>query len=188
MKIYLHMRERAVSTLGPGTRYVVWVSGCHRSCPGCIAPDSHDMTKGTPVETGALAWEILLSRADGLTISGGEPFLQAPALAELVRTVQRKQDLGVIVYTGFTYEELLQMPQAQELLEQTDLLIDGPYIRELDDGLSLRGSSNQRVIPLTERYREALAYYGTRPREQEIFHHAGTTHYVGIPTDSTYEA
>ena len=157
MKIYLHMRERAVSTLGPGTRYVVWVSGCHRSCPGCIAPDSHDMTKGTPVETGALAWEILLSR-------------------------------GVIVYTGFTYEELLQMPQAQELLEQTDLLIDGPYIRELDDGLSLRGSSNQRVIPLTERYREALAYYGTRPREQEIFHHAGTTHYVGIPTDSTYEA
>ena len=188
MTIYLHMRERAVTTLGPGTRYVVWVSGCHRNCPGCIAPDSHDMTMGTPVEAGALAWEILLSGANGLTISGGEPFLQAPALAEMVRTVRRRRDLGIIVYTGFTYEELLRIPQARELLEQTDLLIDGPYIRELDDGLSLRGSSNQRIIPLTERYREALEYYGTSRREQEIFHHAGTTHYVGIPTDSVYEA
>lgn len=188
MTIYLHMRERAVTTLGPGSRYVIWVSGCNRSCPGCIAPDSHDMKKGTPVEAAALAWEILLSGADGLTISGGEPFLQAPALAELVRTVRGKRDLGVIVYTGFTYEELLRMPQAQALLEQTDLLIDGPYIRELDDGLSLRGSSNQRVIPLTERYREALACYGTHQRKQEVFYHAGTTHYVGIPTDSAYEA
>ena len=188
MTIYLHMREQAVTTLGPGTRYVVWVSGCHRNCPGCIAPDSHDMTKGYPVEAGALAWDILLSGVDGLTISGGEPFLQALALAEMVRTVRQRKDLGVIVYTGFTYEELLRMPQAQSLLEQTDLLIDGPYIQELDDGLSLRGSSNQRTILLTKRYRNMLSVYGTQKREQEIFHHAGVTHYVGIPTDSTYDA
>lgn len=187
MTIYLHMRERSVTTLGPGRRYAVWVSGCHRNCPGCIAPDSHDMTRGTPVDADALAWEILLSGAEGLTISGGEPFLQAAALAQMVQTVRQKRDLGVIVYTGFTYEELCRMPDAQPLLEQTDLLIDGPYIRELDDGLSLRGSSNQRVIPLTERYRQELPNYGTRPREQEIFHHAGTTHFVGIPTNSVYD-
>lgn len=188
MTLYLHMRERAVTTLGPGTRYAVWVSGCNRNCPGCIAPDSHDMTKGAAVETGALAWDILLSGAEGLTISGGEPFLQAPALAEMVRTVRRRRDLGVIVYTGFTYDQLCQMPEALDLLEQTDLLIDGPYIQALDDGLSLRGSSNQRVIDLTGRYRAELASYGTGKREQEIFHHAGVTHYVGIPTDSAYEA
>lgn len=187
MTLYLHMRERAVTTLGPGTRYAVWVAGCNRNCPGCIAPDSHDMTRGTPVEAEALAWEIMLSGAEGLTISGGEPFLQAPALAQMVRTVRRRRDMGVIVYTGFTYEQLCRMPEARELLEQTDLLIDGPYIQELDDGLSLRGSSNQRVIPLTGRYREALSYYGTGKREQEIFHHAGATHYVGIPTNSAYE-
>lgn len=188
MTIFLHMREKAVKTLGPGTRFVIWVSGCHRNCPGCIAPDSHDMTKGVAVDPGALAWEVLLSGAEGLTISGGEPFLQAQALAVMVHIVRQRREMGVIVYTGFTYEELLQMPQAQPLLEQTDLLIDGPYIQELDDGLSLRGSSNQRVIPLTPRYLDALADYGTQKREQEIFRHAGSTHYVGIPTNSTYEA
>lgn len=187
MTLYLHMRQRGVTTLGPGSRYGIWVSGCNRGCPGCVAPDSHDMTKGTPIETGALAWDILLAESDGLTISGGEPFLQAEALAELVRTVRRRQDLGVIVYTGFLLEELQQMPGAAALLEQTDLLIDGPYIQELDDGLSLRGSSNQRVHLLTPRYADALHLYGTEERKTEIFHHGLTTHYVGIPTNSRYE-
>jgi anaerobic ribonucleoside-triphosphate reductase activating protein len=186
MTLYLHMKERAVTTLGPGKRYALWVSGCNRNCSGCTAPDSHDMTKGIPMETGVLTWEILLSQADGLTISGGEPFLQATALAELIRLVRQKQDLGVIVYTGFTYEELLEMPEAAGLLAQTDLLIDGPYIRELDDGLSLRGSSNQRIIPLTDRYRDKVDCYGTGDRVQEVFYHAGTVHYVGIPTNSEY--
>lgn len=186
MKLYVHMRERAVTTLGPGCRYVVWVSGCSRSCPGCIAPEAQDMHSGTPVEVGALAWEIILSGADGLTISGGEPFLQAPALAELIAAVRRKRDLGVIVYTGYLYEELPALPGGPELLEQTDLLIDGPYIRELDDGLSLRGSSNQRVLPLTQRYADCLDLYGTKSREQEIFSHGASIHYVGIPTNSRY--
>lgn len=186
MKLYLHMREPAVTTLGPGTRYCVWVAGCNRNCPGCIAPQSHDMTQGDAIETGALAWEILLSHADGLTISGGEPFLQAPALAELIRRIRKKRDLGVIVYTGYTLEQLQQMPEAWELLEQTDLLIDGPYIRELDDGLSLRGSSNQRVIPLTDRYRTELGLYGSGERKTQTFYHGINTHHVGIPTNSEY--
>ena len=144
------------------------------------------MTKGTPIEVGALAWEIILSGADGLTISGGEPFLQAQALTELIRTIRRKRDLGVIVYTGYLYEALADLPGGTELLEQTDLLIDGPYIQELDDGLSLRGSSNQRVLPLTERYATDLGLYGTQRRTQEIFSHGASIHYVGIPTDSQY--
>lgn len=187
MTLYLHMRQRGVTTLGPGSRYGVWVAGCNRNCPGCIAPDSHDLAQGTPMDTGALAWEILLSNPDGLTISGGEPFLQTEALAELVRTIRRKRDLGVIVYTGFTLEELNQRPDAAGLLEQTDLLIDGPYIRELDDGLSLRGSSNQRVHLLSERYAQDVGLYGSEGRKTEIFHHGMRTHYVGIPTHSKYE-
>lgn len=186
MTLYLHMRERSVTSLGPGKRYVLWVAGCNRNCPGCIAPDSHDMTNGTAVDVGALAWEILMSNAEGLTISGGEPFLQAEALSELVRLIRRKQDMGVIVYTGFLHEELEAVPGAAALLAQTDLLIDGPYIRELDDGHSLRGSSNQRVIPLTARYSGALSLYGVPGRSTEVFHHGASIHYVGIPSNSQY--
>ncbi|WP_140397603.1 MULTISPECIES: 4Fe-4S single cluster domain-containing protein [unclassified Flavonifractor] len=180
MKLSVHMREPAVRTLGPGVRYALWVQGCPRRCPGCVAPEAQALDGGTALETGALAWEILLSGAEGLTISGGEPFLQAEALAELIRTVRRKRDLGVIVYTGYRYEELLADPAARALLEETDLLIDGPYVKELDDGKSLRGSSNQRVIPLTERYRGELSLYGRPERPTEAFVHGAEVHYVGV--------
>ncbi len=180
MKLSVHMREPAVRTLGPGVRYALWVQGCPRRCPGCVAPEAQALDGGTELETGALAWEILLSGVEGLTISGGEPFLQAEALAELIRTVRRKRDLGVIVYTGYRYEELLADPAARALLEETDLLIDGPYVKELDDGKSLRGSSNQRVIPLTERYREELSLYGRPERPTEAFAHGAEVHYVGV--------
>lgn len=186
MNLYLHMRQSRVTTLGPGSRYGIWVAGCHRNCPGCIAPDAQDMTKGEAIDTGALAWKIIVSDAEGITISGGEPFLQAQALAELLRIVRGKRDLGVIVYTGYLLEELNDVPHARELLDQTDLLIDGPYIQELDDSKSLRGSSNQRAIPLTDRYRDQLHLYGSGPRKTETFFHGGKTHHVGIPTDSTY--
>lgn len=180
MKLSVHMREPAVRTLGPGVRYALWVQGCPRRCPGCVAPEAQALDGGTELETGALAWEILLSGAEGLTISGGEPFLQAEALAELIRTVRRKRDLGVIVYTGYVYEELLADPAARALLEETDLLIDGPYVKELDDGKSLRGSSNQRVLTLTERYREELSLYGRPERPTEAFAHGAEVHYVGV--------
>lgn len=184
--ILVYMTEPAVTVLGPGVRYAVWVQGCHRSCPGCIAQSSHAESAGKRMTPNELAWEILLSGAEGVTISGGEPFLQAEALAEMVRLVRRRKDLGVIVYTGYLYEELQAMPEAAGLLAETDLLIDGPYIQALDDGLSLRGSSNQRVLPLTERYRDALPLYGSEPRTVQSFQRGLETHLVGVP-DQTYE-
>lgn len=180
MKLSVHMREPAVRTLGPGVRYALWVQGCPHRCLGCVAPEAQALDGGTALETAALAWEILLSGVKGLTISGGEPFLQPKALAELIRTVRRRRDLGVIVYTGYLYEELLADPAARALLEETDLLIDGPYVKALDDGKSLRGSSNQRVIPLTERYRGALSLYGRPERPTEAFVHGAEVHYVGV--------
>lgn len=187
MTIYYHMKEPAVTVLGPGSRYCLWVQGCPRSCPGCIAATTHRLEDGKQIEIGALSWEIALSHADGLTISGGEPFLQAPALAELIRLVRQIRPMGVIVYTGYLYEELLQMPQAADLLAQTDLLIDGPYIQELDDHKGLRGSSNQRVIPLTDLYRSVAQNYPDIPRTQQFFAHSNELHAVGLPgADETY--
>lgn len=179
--IYVYMREPAVRVLGPGIRYVLWVQGCERSCPGCIAKNAHDMKAGTPIPIDALALEIALSGAGGLTVSGGEPFLQAEELAEMIRRIHARHPMGVIVYTGNLYEDLIKTPGAQGLLAQTDLLIDGPYIQEQDDGKSLRGSANQRVLPLTELYRGELAVYGVEGREKELFYHGIHVHEIGIP-------
>ena len=179
--IRVFTKESGVTTLGPGRRYCLWVQGCRQRCPGCITPQSRDEQGGSQIPVSALAAEIALSGMDGLTISGGEPFLQAAALAELIDRIRRRRDMGVIVYTGLLYEQLLEQPEARSLLERTDLLIDGPYLQALDDGRSLRGSSNQRTICLTERYRQDLDLYGREGRERQIFPHGAYDNIVGIP-------
>ena len=182
--LYYHMKEPAVRVLGPGVRYVLWTHGCHKNCPGCVAGGAHSVKEGKPIDTGALAWEIALSGADGLTISGGEPFLQATALAELIDQLRQIRPMGVIVYSGYRYEELREQPEAAALLKRIDLLVDGEYIQALDDHRGLRGSSNQRAIPLTDLYREAAAHWADQPREQEIFRHGAEIHETGLPGGS----
>ncbi len=180
--IRVYAKETGVTTLGPGRRFCLWVQGCRQRCPGCISPMSQEEDGGRLIPANALAVEIALSGMEGLTISGGEPFLQAAALADMIDMIHARRDMGVIVYTGYTLERLREDPEAQPLLERTDLLIDGPYIRELDDGRSLRGSSNQRALCLTERYRDALDLYGRDGRETQIFPHGAFGSIVGIPT------
>ena len=178
----IHAKEYGVKTLGPGNRFVLWVQGCRQRCPGCISPISWDENAGTDVPVNALAVEIALSGMDGLTISGGEPFLQAEALSDMIDHIRNMRDMGVIVYSGYTIEKLRKDPISSELLKRIDLLIDGPYIRELDDGLSLRGSSNQRVLCLTDRYKNELSLYGQKDRSVQIFRHGIYDNIVGIPS------
>ncbi|MGA7932875.1 MAG: 4Fe-4S single cluster domain-containing protein [Kovacikia sp.] len=135
---------------GPGCRAVIWVQGCLRECPGCFNESSWSFELNQLITVEALA-EKILSNLDneGVTFSGGEPFWQAPALASLARKV-KAAGLNVMSFTGFTLEEL-QSPYApagaQALLEQLDILIDGPYVESLavHSPDSLVSSSNQRV-------------------------------------------
>ena len=165
--IRVHNTASGVKVLGPGKRFVIWVQGCHRRCPGCLAPDSWPIEGGHAEDVSALARRIL-KKADveGLTISGGEPFLQPRALCALIDALRAERDLGVIVYTGYTLEALRGMDDAwiRALLERVDLLIDGPYMEALNDDLGLRGSSNQRAIHLTGRYLDALEAFGKKHR------------------------
>jgi len=95
----------------------------------------------------------ILSRPsiEGITISGGEPFLQAEALADFLDLVLAKRpELTVMSFTGYLKEDL-SWPEALRLLDHLDLLVDGPYIEELNDNQGLRGSSNQRFHFLTPR-------------------------------------
>lgn len=181
MNLNVYITEKNITTLGPGNRFGIWVQGCNRNCEGCVAKASKNPSDGRLVHVGALAWEIINADVEGITISGGEPFLQAEALSELIRKVRKMKDIGVIIYTGYLYEELTGVAGAEDLLKLTDLLIDGPYVKELDDGKSLRGSSNQKVIPLTERYANHLGLYGTGERRTETFLHSDKINFVGIP-------
>ena len=139
--------------LGPGLRYTIWVQGCRRHCKGCITPESQSLTNGIEIDTYSLAADILGHHAiDGITISGGEPFLQATELSHLLKyALQQKPELTVVVYTGYKLEELPNITGANDLLSHIDVLIDGEYIDELNDGKGIRGSSNQRIIPISHR-------------------------------------
>jgi anaerobic ribonucleoside-triphosphate reductase activating protein len=173
------MTVKKTQTLGPYTRYAIWTQGCHRCCPGCISPASRDPGGGYEEDVAALAADILQTAGiEGITISGGEPFLQAEALAALIKSVKAARDLGVVLYTGYTLDEVA----GNELAQLCDIIIDGVYMEELNDGLSLRGSANQKVCLMTDRYKEeAGQLYGVAGRKIEIHIKEGKATMVGIP-------
>ncbi len=135
---------------GPGCRAVVWVQGCKRECPGCFNLESWSFESNQLIAVEELANQILSnSHNQGVTFSGGEPFWQAPALAQLAQRL-KAAGLNVMSFTGFTLEELRSERAplgASQLLEQLDILVDGPYVESLaiHSPNSLVSSRNQRV-------------------------------------------
>ena len=157
--IRLYRMAPEVTVLGPGRRFCLWVQGCVRRCPGSMSPETWDLEGGTLWREEAVAAQMLRFDFEGVTISGGEPFLQAGPLARLLQLLRAERDTGVIIYTGFTLTQLhgLHNPATDALLAMTDMLIDGPYRQELDDDGALRGSSNQQARLLTNRYADIPA-------------------------------
>jgi anaerobic ribonucleoside-triphosphate reductase activating protein len=139
---------------GPGMRFVIWVAGCHRRCPGCSQPEFLAFDVGRRVSVDAL-WQRILAipGLDGLTFSGGEPFEHVRPLAELSR---RAHAIGktVVSYSGYRLAALQAEPDRfGELLQEIDLLIDGEYRAELAGMDRWRGSSNQNLHCLSGRIR-----------------------------------
>lgn len=133
---------------GPGLRLAVFAQGCPHHCPECHNPQSHDFSGGEWGDTD----EILRIAADnclldGITLTGGEPFCQPEACAEIARGAHAL-GLNVWAYTGYLFENLLNGTDAQrELLRNTDVLVDGPFKIELKSlDVRFRGSKNQRLI------------------------------------------
>lgn len=140
-------------TDGPGLRYAVFTQGCPHYCPGCHNPESHSFTDGYLVSEEALIEQILSNPLlDGVTFSGGEPFMQAKELTTVASAV-KENGLSVIVYSGYTFEELLELSVVREgymdLLKNTDILIDGRFEADKKSlNLRFRGSTNQRAIDI----------------------------------------
>ena len=175
LRLYGFSQESFVD--GPGIRVAVFVQGCDNACENCHNPNSWDVNggdehtvrdiikmikKAAPLTPHKVKGALPLGddnkkaprqrKVRGVTFSGGEPFLQAGALAEVAKAV-RRLGLDITTYTGHTYEELAQRDDenVQALLNLTDYLIDGPYIHSLRNiGLKFRGSSNQRIIDMNE--------------------------------------
>lgn len=138
---------------GPGSRAVVWVQGCLRRCRGCFNPDMLKVKKRNLVSPEVLAKRILaLKNIEGVTFSGGEPFLQAEALGILGEKIVKK-GLTIVVFTGYSWEELKNSlnPSWQRLLAVADLLAAGPYIEDRPSNRYLCSSDNQELVFLNDR-------------------------------------
>lgn len=148
-----------VTTLGPGTRAGIWTQGCTIGCDGCLSRDTWDADPRTeaPVEV-VLGWlESLSGPVDGITISGGEPFQQPTAVTELLHGIHAwrgETPVDILIFSGYTYSRLSRVTESREILELCDAVVAGPYIDRRNDGSPLRGSSNQRLVPLTDLGRE----------------------------------
>lgn len=137
---------------GEGYRYAIFTQGCNHQCKGCQNQETWDFNGGklySQLELEEVVKDIESNpMLDGITLSGGDPFYQADACAELIKSIKSKrEDITVWAYTGFTWEELIKSPEMLNLAKLCDVIVDGRYIenkRKLE--LEFRGSSNQRLI------------------------------------------
>lgn len=132
---------------GPGFRTSVYAAGCPNHCPGCHNPQSWDIANGQPMSTEEILRIILDDSFADVTFSGGDPMYQAEGFTELAQAIKAQSNKSIWCYTGYTYEQLLEMPAQRQLLQYIDVLVDGRFVQELqDESLRFRGSSNQRII------------------------------------------
>jgi anaerobic ribonucleoside-triphosphate reductase activating protein len=147
---------------GPGLRFTVFTQGCPHHCAGCHNPETHDPDGGSEMTTEEIIDQMGSNPlTDGLTLSGGEPFLQAGDCAKIAKAA-KDNSLNVWAYTGYTFEKLLELavtrPEIKKLLELIDVLVDGPFeLAERSLAIKWRGSKNQRLLDVRRSLTEGKA-------------------------------
>ena len=136
---------------GPGMRRVFFSQGCKHNCVGCFNPDTHDFNGGQLMNMDKLIEDVLINPIiKGITFSGGDPIEQADKFAYMAKAF-KKVNLNIWCYTGYLFEELLEMSKEKvgirELINNIDVLVDGKFeIKKKEEGLRFKGSTNQRII------------------------------------------
>jgi anaerobic ribonucleoside-triphosphate reductase activating protein len=178
----LDLCETGTRELGPGNRYVIWVQGCPFNCKGCVTPEGIPIVENNLVEINQIIFAICANeKITGITISGGEPFMQASKLVKILTAVKTvRPELDVVVFSGFQLKEL-DWKEAKEFLELIDVLIDGKYIEKLNDNKGLRGSSNQKIYHLTDKLKNHKNYFEERERSFEIHVYNQHQTIIGVP-------
>jgi anaerobic ribonucleoside-triphosphate reductase activating protein len=170
-KIRVHWFLPLTEAEGPGRRATLWVQGCPIHCPGCFNRQTWDFRSGYWITVNDLFHEIdKIPGLEGVTFTGGEPFAQASPLGELGHLCQ-KAGLSVVTYTGYESDRVRRStrPDWKALLKTTDLLLAGPFLRELaDTSMPWVGSANQQFVFLTDRYRLLESRLQQIPKRVEI--------------------
>jgi anaerobic ribonucleoside-triphosphate reductase activating protein len=146
----VHAIEPRSKANGPGARFVVWLQGCTLGCPGCFNPSTH-ADGGTEMTVDEIVDKLKASSAEGLSLSGGEPLQQAPAIVPLLDRA-RALGMSTLAFSGYTRDEITHLPHGPDVLARLDVLIDGRYVAGERLATGLRGSANQRIHLLTDRY------------------------------------
>jgi anaerobic ribonucleoside-triphosphate reductase activating protein len=189
--LFLSRLHFPITALGPGKRVGIWFQGCSLHCPGCISADTWRPRRGrTTVASALQAMRPWLREADGVTISGGEPFEQPAALVALLAAIRATFDGDILVYTGFELGDLGEALRGAAGL--IDALITGPYRSDLPQTLPLRGSDNQALHRLTQLGRERFAAFDAPSAEavralDAMFDADGTVWFAGIPRQGDFE-
>ncbi len=153
--IHIHHIDPFSRANGPGMRFTIWFQGCSIGCTGCFNPRTHGKTGGRYISVEQLLQQIKSNGTgetiSGVSISGGEPFQQAPQLMELVTQIKKETDLTILIYSGYTLEEIRAMDNGKTILESVDCLIAGPFRKNLKtDEPAILTSSNQRLHLFTD--------------------------------------
>ena len=157
MKVRLASNLQSDSIVdGDGIRTVIWFQGCKHHCKECQNPETWNFDGGMEVDIEDIKEQLKkLKYQTGITLSGGDPFFQASAAAEIAKFAH-SIGLNVWTYTGFTYDEIINAnDEKMELLKNTDVLVDGRF--EIDKkslACKFRGSTNQRVIDVKKSLEE----------------------------------
>ena len=132
---------------GPGLRTAIYCAGCINRCPGCHNPQSWEIKNGKNMTTEEILKKILSDPFADVTFTGGDPMYQPEGFTELAEAIKANSRKNIWCYTGYTFEEIIKNPRQKRLLQQIDVLVDGPFIEsQKDESLYFRGSSNQRLI------------------------------------------
>lgn len=138
---------------GTGLRVVLWVSGCEMRCPACHNPETHDKDSGILFDKQAeieLLNELKYDYISGITFTGGHPLMECnrPEILRLVKKIKKLYpNKNIWLYTGYTWEEIQDIPSCKEIVDLIDVLVDGRFVLYLKDtSLHWKGSKNQRVI------------------------------------------
>jgi anaerobic ribonucleoside-triphosphate reductase activating protein len=153
MTLFLSRLHFPVTTLGFGRRIGIWFQGCSIRCPGCVSRDTWEFGQGqTTVKSVCESISAEIKLADGVTVSGGEPFDQPAALEALLRWLRANCGGDILVFSGYPWEQI--EPRVSQWGGFVDVLISDPFDARAGHTLALRGSDNQRVHLLTPLARE----------------------------------
>lgn len=157
-------------------RLGIWFQGCTRSCVGCQTPEFQEFKRGMVLKKflDFIRNVVRKNNIKNVVISGGEPLLQAESLYKLLFCLRSEMnslevnDPDILLYSGYRFEEIVAMPLGKDIVGLVDVLVDGEYIAALNDGMPLRGSSNQRIIFLNNEHKALYEPILSGLRRQEV--------------------